>query len=244
MRMKCLNCNEMGHFASNCPKPKTCNKCGATDHLFRNCPNEKKTYARAAQECEDEDVVTTVIKELRALVPPAVQEDKAEGMGTPSDSALLEGCNVVSGEVEEAGRMEKEDSDGTQDGTIIPDTIVPGTSASWGEKMEAEDEKEGRWSIAKGVGKRKLDECETSSIESTNDYNVLYQPDSPAISDVSLDVECRDLPEFSSSAEEERSGTEDTSGEYLGKKDVEGFKGTTGFVKNPNDEQKEKKKKK
>ncbi|MGH0131988.1 UNVERIFIED_CONTAM: hypothetical protein FKN15_078290 [Acipenser sinensis] len=155
-RMKCLNCNEMGHFSSNCPKPKTCNKCGATDHLFRNCPNEKKTYARAAQACEDEDVVATVIQKLRALVPPAVQKDKAEGMGTPSDSALLEGCNVVSGEVEEAGRMEEEDSNGTQEGTIIPDTIVPGTSASWGEKMEAEDEKEGRWSIAKAVGEKKI----------------------------------------------------------------------------------------
>ncbi|MGH0192546.1 UNVERIFIED_CONTAM: hypothetical protein FKN15_017870 [Acipenser sinensis] len=111
--------------------------------------------------------------------------------------------------------------------------------------MEAEDEKEGRWSFAKGYGKRKLDEeGGTSSIESTNNYNVLYQSDSLAISDVSSDVECRDLPEFSSSAEEERSGKEDTSEEYLRKKDVEGFKGTTGFVKNPNDEQKEKKKKK
>uniref|UniRef100_A0A9J7ZNB8 CCHC-type domain-containing protein n=1 Tax=Cyprinus carpio carpio TaxID=630221 RepID=A0A9J7ZNB8_CYPCA len=33
--IRCLNCKDPGHAASECPKPKVCKECGATDHLFK-----------------------------------------------------------------------------------------------------------------------------------------------------------------------------------------------------------------
>lgn len=46
---RCYNCNEEGHIAAACPKPKrargSCYLCGATDHQKRTCPRQ----ARAAQ---------------------------------------------------------------------------------------------------------------------------------------------------------------------------------------------------
>lgn len=42
---KCYNCNQMGHLAKNCDKPKrergSCFECGSTDHRVRDC-NQKK----------------------------------------------------------------------------------------------------------------------------------------------------------------------------------------------------------
>lgn len=43
---RCYNCNQTGHMAKSCDKPKrergTCYECGATDHRLRNCPQKKK----------------------------------------------------------------------------------------------------------------------------------------------------------------------------------------------------------
>lgn len=46
---RCYNCNQTGHIAKSCDKPKrergTCYECGATDHRLRNCPQKKRTMA-------------------------------------------------------------------------------------------------------------------------------------------------------------------------------------------------------
>lgn len=255
--MKCLNCKEMGHFASNCPEPKKCNICGKTDHLFRNCPDGGRTYANVTRERDEEEtnrrVVEKTLAEIRKMVSSDNGEDKGDKKGTSSDSALVEGCCekekervltgcTVRGALAGADRTEEKESEESQEGTVILDTCAPGTSASWAERMEAEDVNEGRWSIAKGGGKRKLEEAEESTFETTNNYNLLSIQDSLGVSDVSSDLESGVLPDVLSSAgEEERSEMEDSQEDYLGKEEVEGFKGATGFRKEPEIREKKKK---
>jgi hypothetical protein len=42
--VRCYNCNEAGHYASSCQKPKrekgSCYTCGGTDHIRKNCPSK------------------------------------------------------------------------------------------------------------------------------------------------------------------------------------------------------------
>lgn len=47
---KCYNCNEVGHLADSCPKPKrergSCFKCGKADHQVKNCPMQEGNRAK------------------------------------------------------------------------------------------------------------------------------------------------------------------------------------------------------
>lgn len=57
--MSCRNCNEMGHFARDCPHPKkpveaTCYNCNQSGHLARDCPappSAESTNRLASQVC-------------------------------------------------------------------------------------------------------------------------------------------------------------------------------------------------
>ncbi|KYN30352.1 Gag-Pol polyprotein [Trachymyrmex cornetzi] len=44
--VKCYNCNQPGHVAKNCDKPRrergSCYECGAADHRLRDCPRKKR----------------------------------------------------------------------------------------------------------------------------------------------------------------------------------------------------------
>ncbi|KAK9685548.1 Zinc knuckle [Popillia japonica] len=64
---KCYNCNEEGHLASRCEKPRRetrlCNKCGARDHQVRSSPQRKPTRNVA-------DSSTLLVEEEHHFVPP------------------------------------------------------------------------------------------------------------------------------------------------------------------------------
>ena len=42
-RVKCYNCNELGHMANKCPRPVKCKKCKGEGHLAKACPDNTNT---------------------------------------------------------------------------------------------------------------------------------------------------------------------------------------------------------
>lgn len=52
MESRCFNCNQTGHLARNCGKPKkewgACYECGATSHRLRDCPQRKQRNPEGA----------------------------------------------------------------------------------------------------------------------------------------------------------------------------------------------------
>jgi len=69
---KCYNCNETGHFAMDCSKPKrergSCFKCGQFGHLASQCSTPKEDVNYVAQEQrKDDDVRRTIEHHLRVL---------------------------------------------------------------------------------------------------------------------------------------------------------------------------------
>lgn len=47
-QVKCFNCNELGHLATNCPKPRgtICYNCGQQGHLSRDCTQPRRNQNR------------------------------------------------------------------------------------------------------------------------------------------------------------------------------------------------------
>ncbi|XP_020803536.1 ATP-dependent RNA helicase glh-1-like [Drosophila serrata] len=54
----CFNCRLMGHFSSQCQKPKrpdgACFDCFETGHQYRQCPNRRRTAALSTSDGKDE----------------------------------------------------------------------------------------------------------------------------------------------------------------------------------------------
>lgn len=66
-QVRCYNCNQTGHRASACPKPRrparSCFECGSQDHQLRECPRRRKPERGAA------DGATTHLVEKPVLTP-------------------------------------------------------------------------------------------------------------------------------------------------------------------------------
>ncbi|XP_070139361.1 uncharacterized protein [Drosophila kikkawai] len=56
--VRCFNCRAMGHFSSQCKKPKrpegACFHCFETGHQYRRCPKRVRTAALSACDGQDE----------------------------------------------------------------------------------------------------------------------------------------------------------------------------------------------
>lgn len=64
--IRCFNCNQSGHRAKECTKPKrdrgSCYECGEQGHVLRNCPRKQKkpTVSADADSKKDTAQVTSV----------------------------------------------------------------------------------------------------------------------------------------------------------------------------------------
>ncbi|XP_076396255.1 uncharacterized protein LOC143265842 isoform X2 [Megachile rotundata] len=62
--VRCYNCNEMGHYAGDCKRPKrergTCFKCGNMGHRVEQCPASRDVAYLVPHEAEDSDFYPTM----------------------------------------------------------------------------------------------------------------------------------------------------------------------------------------
>lgn len=177
--IRCLNCKDPGHAASECPKPKVCKECGATDHLFKTCPKRKRTYASAARGEEGRDLrpIEVVIKKIQAYHRASTgQNEEVSHIGSTTDTEIMEGVREVSARSSVSGlvlaeltnpaieELEKMGEEGGElKDTVIPDSFQHKTNASWGDRTEDEKEQgaEESWKFALRANKRKLGRKET-----------------------------------------------------------------------------------
>ncbi|MGH0151049.1 UNVERIFIED_CONTAM: hypothetical protein FKN15_053422 [Acipenser sinensis] len=254
---------ELSYMKSNAEhrsNTNACNECGATNHLYRECPN--RTYASAAKGQEEKmelRPIEIVLQEIQdSLVSPPGPIEEVKEMGSPSDTALLEGDNggvkeqgdcIPDSELAELpamgeGEEENETMEGKSEesqGTMIPDTIE--NRRPWGERVEeAMEEQQEKWNLVPGTMKRKLEEGNTD--EATLEISNMFQG-LPKILDMSSEDYEASLVSVSLGSQmigdEEKLDKEG----YLGKNEVEGFLETTGFsVERKKDKGKGKKQKK
>lgn len=63
----CYNCNQKGHLAGSCPKPKrergSCFYCGKIDHRFKDCPAKKQPKQGGSKEDSSTTNNTTALVE-------------------------------------------------------------------------------------------------------------------------------------------------------------------------------------
>ncbi|RXM92442.1 hypothetical protein EOD39_20127 [Acipenser ruthenus] len=118
--------------------------------------------------------IEIVLQEIQdSLVSPPGPIEEVKEMGSPSDTALLEGdkggvkeqgdcisdSQLDMGEGEEENETMEAKSEESQ-GTIIPDTIE--NRRPWGERVEeAMEEQQEKWNLVPGTMKRKLEEGNT-----------------------------------------------------------------------------------
>lgn len=66
---KCFNCNELGHLAINCQRPKrereACFKCLQMGHRAKDCPKEQAKYKAGKDEAEKKTDVNIVNSEIK-----------------------------------------------------------------------------------------------------------------------------------------------------------------------------------
>lgn len=53
-KVRCRNCEGMGHETKDCLVTKKCNVCGSEEHLFRQCPHKTRSYAEVSRGEEPE----------------------------------------------------------------------------------------------------------------------------------------------------------------------------------------------
>ncbi|MGH0192233.1 UNVERIFIED_CONTAM: hypothetical protein FKN15_019977 [Acipenser sinensis] len=203
--------------------------------------------------------IEIVLQEIQdSLVSPPGPIEEVKEMGSPSDTALLEGDNggvkeqgdcIPDSELAELpamgeGEEENETMEGKSEesqGTMIPDTIE--NRRPWGERVEeAMEEQQEKWNLVPGTMKRKLEEGNTD--EATLEISNMFQG-LPKILDMSSEDYEASLVSVSLGSQmigdEEKLDKEG----YLGKNEVEGFLETTGFsVERKKDKGKGKKQKK
>ncbi|KAK2578809.1 hypothetical protein KPH14_000814 [Odynerus spinipes] len=103
---RCFNCNQEGHYASTCPKPKrekgSCFSCGVSGHTFRDCPTTKDVPRKQGRA---EPASTTTLIETPQNFVSAVGESVINLSGdqakVPLEQTSCECCILITPEHEE-----------------------------------------------------------------------------------------------------------------------------------------------